>query len=121
MPQHAQHATLHHHGYVERVTMSSAMSRSDRLRRMEPDEVMRTPEEVAEWLVSTLRAAMGKPEEDEGFQDERELWLDLARNGESITTGLGDGPTISAEAVWDTDCQCEAPPLVPVTTNKKRR
>src|SRR5437763_2522972 len=107
MPQHAQHASsLHHHGYVERVSMSRALSRPDRLRRMEPDEVMHTPEEVAEWLVSTLRVAMGKPESDEGFQDERDLWLDLAREGESITTGLNDGPTITAEAVWDADCQC---------------
>lgn len=118
MPQHA--SGLHHHGYVERVSMTEAMSAVDRRRHLNPVEVMHRPEEVATWLIATVCHAMGRPDVDGKWDDERKLWADLARQGETIVTGLLGGPTITAEAVHDPACDCERQ-LVAVPSTKKRR
>lgn len=118
MPLHA--SGLHHHGYVEYVPMSHASDMVDRRKNLDPVEVMHNPAEVATWLVATLRHAMGDTESDQGFEDEHALWTELARQGETIVTGLVDGPTITAEAVQDSGCDCERQ-LVPVPSTKKRR
>lgn len=116
----AQHSNgLHHHGYVERSTLSHALSAAER-RMLDPDEVMHSPDEVAAWLAGTLRAAMGLTEDEVGFTDETEIWLTESRRGETIVTGLNDGPTITAEAVYDSNCECERQ-LKPVPPSKKRR
>jgi hypothetical protein len=119
MPQHAA-SGLHHHGYVEQVSMSDALGAVDRRRNLDPVEVMHSPEEVATWLVATVCHAMGKQDVDGKWEDERELWIELAREGETIVTGLNAGPTITAEAVYDPACDCERQ-LVPVPSTKKRR
>lgn len=118
MPSHA--SGLHHHGYVEYVPMSHALDVVDRRKHLDPVEVMHSPDEVATWLVSTLRHAMGTTEEEQSFTDENALWTDLARQGETIVTGLAEGPTITAEAAQDSNCDCERQ-LVAVPSTKKRR
>jgi len=116
MPQHAN--GLHHHGYVERSTLSNALTAAER-RMLEPDEVMHSPDEVAAWLAGTLRAAMGRSEEEVAFTDETEIWLAESDRGETIVTGLHEGPTITAEAVYDSNCECERQ-LKAVPTKKRR-
>ncbi len=118
MPQHAN--TLHHHGYVEDTNLANALSGADRRRILEPDEIMHSAQEVAAWLSGTVRAAMGRSEEEVTFADEWEIWSEEAGKGETIVTGLNGGPTITAEAVYDADCDCERQ-LVPVPAVKKRR
>ncbi|MBK0870623.1 MAG: hypothetical protein IJH84_15355 [Saccharopolyspora sp.] len=116
MPQHAN--GLHHHGYVERSTLSNALTAPER-RMLDPDEVMHSPEEVAAWLAGTLRAAMGLTEDEVAFTDENQIWLTESRRGETIVTGLNDGPTITAEAIYDSNCECERQ-LKPVPAKKRR-
>jgi hypothetical protein len=118
MPQHA--SGLHHHGYVERVSMTAAMTAVDRRRHLDPVEVMHRPEEVATWLVATVCHAMGKSDVDGNWEDERKLWAELASQGETIVTGVAGGPTITAEAVHDPACDCERQ-LVAVPSTKKTR
>lgn len=121
MGQHASASGIHHHGYVEDAPLNTALAAHDRLSRLDVAEVLRTPDEVAQWLASTLRTAMGKSEEEVAFSDEWDQWVKFAQAGETITTGLRDGPTISAVAVPEDDCRCEAAPLVPVGGKKRSR
>ncbi len=117
-----QHASgVHHHGYVEDAPLNTAMPAHERPTRLDAAEVLQTPEEVAQWLASTLRAAMGKSEEEVGFTDEWAEWVKFAQAGETITTGLRDGPTISAVAVSEDECRCDTTPLVPVGGKKRSR
>lgn len=117
-----QHTSgIHHHGYVEDTPLNAALPAHERLGRLDALEVLHTPEEVAQWLASTLRAAMGKSEEEVTFDDEWDQWVKYAHSGETITTGLRHGPTISVVAVPEADCRCEAAPLVPVGGKKRSR
>ncbi len=117
-----QHTSgIHHHGYVEDAPLNSALPAHERLGRLDALEVLHTPEEVAQWLASTLRAAMGRSEDDVAFDDEWDQWVKFAHSGETITTGLRDGPTISVVAVPEDECRCEAAPLVPVGGKKRSR
>ncbi|MDR7302883.1 hypothetical protein [Haloactinomyces albus] len=120
MGQHTSDG-IHHHGYVEDAPLNTALSAHDRLSRLDVAEVLHTPEEVAQWLATTLRAAMGKSEDDVAFSDEWDQWVKYAQAGETVTTGLRHGPTISVVAVPEDDCRCEATPLVPVGGKKRSR
>jgi hypothetical protein len=100
--------------------MTEAMNAVDRRRLLDPVESMHRPEEVATWLIATVCHAMGKPDVEGNWDDERALWAELATQGETIVTGINGGPTITAEAVQDPACDCERQ-LVAVPSTKKRR
>ncbi|WP_017976395.1 hypothetical protein [Actinopolyspora halophila] len=119
MGQHTN--SIHHHGYVEDTPLNQAMPAHERLSRLDAVEILHSPDEVAQWLASTLRAAMGRSEEEVAFDDEWDQWVKYAHSGETITTGLLHGPTISVVAVPEAECRCASTPLVPVGGKKRSR
>lgn len=95
--------SYHHHGYVDERPLSQALPVAD-LRQDDPLESMHSARDVAEWLAGALRGALGK--EGVVFSDEKQLWAQEASRGETIVTGLQNGPTIAAVAVSDSECDC---------------
>ncbi|HWE89358.1 MAG TPA: hypothetical protein VG317_07830 [Pseudonocardiaceae bacterium] len=119
--------SMHWHGYVERVALAHAKTRDQRL-GTEPDEVMVNPDEVAAWLEGTIKAATspapikGATVEDvRDFADSMQVWRSLASNGESVSTGVRGQITVTAEAVTERECDCQASGPAPVSRLSKGR
>jgi hypothetical protein len=119
---------MHWHGYVERVALAHAETREQRL-GTDPEEVMVNPDEVAAWLEGTIKAATSPApikgatvEDPRDFADSMRVWRSLASHGESVSTGVRDQLTVTAEAVTERECDCQAAGPAPVSRlNKGRR
>ncbi|SHG12665.1 hypothetical protein [Streptoalloteichus hindustanus] len=110
---------VHWHGHVEEVPMAVAKTRKERLVAL-PDEVLLTPQEVAAWLAGAVKAAAGLPE-DANFGDSVSVWVSLASQGESIVTGVRQQCTVAADAVTDTECDCQSEHEKPAVARLGRR
>lgn len=95
---------VHWHGYVEEVPLGKAKKAAER-RESAPHEVMTTPQEVAAWVESTVKAAASSLE-DTDFKDSLQVWTSLASHAESITTGVADEITVTADALTAQECDC---------------
>jgi hypothetical protein len=98
---------LHYHGHV-----IPTWSPSPELTQESFTKPLNGAHEVAGWLAGEMREAIGKP--DLTLSDEISLWVRLASDRETITTGLPGGPTITAKLMTDAMCRCERPELHPV-------
>lgn len=59
--------------------------------------------EVVEWLTTTLRNLMERP--DLVLDDERRVWNQATGQHQTIITGFPGGVTITAEAVMTDECR----------------
>ncbi|MFD2421704.1 hypothetical protein [Amycolatopsis pigmentata] len=96
--------TPHYHGHLARNWTPAAQTGASTFRKALDGE-----EAVADWLAEQLREAIGKP--DLELADEREVWTNLVRDDQTITTGPQGGPTITAVAMTDQSCDCPRPQI----------
>lgn len=94
----------HYHGHVDPAWSPRASTSKETYQTS-----LASPDDVAEWLATQLREATGKPELQ--LTDEWGVWVRLARQAETITTGLQGGPTITAVPMPDGQCWCRQPDL----------
>lgn len=97
----------HYHGHVDSAWQPNACTSRETFQVS-----LDSPDDVAKWLGAELRKAVGKPEM--GLSDEWQVWVRLAREQQTITTGLQGGPTITAVPMPDGTCWCRSASLQPV-------
>lgn len=97
-----QRLPVHWHGYVDAVAFTRSIPAHERAADV-PDQVMRSPDEVALWIEHQVRTTGGVGH-DVDFADSASVWRSVACRADTIVTGVGAELTITAAVVPGSDC-----------------